>query len=362
MCKSCFVCTTPYQIIASIAINSETNKPADLLIVPQFSFAEDYKNRIQKLKIFSRVILVETSEIEAYKNCKNRLLYGLGIVKNYLSIKRIVRDIVGQCDYSRIYISSQANIGRLISIYYQKRGAEIVFFDDGEGSYDDKKIYEAQGLDRVIRRFLFGNRTIYFSRKRQLYCPQLFVLTFGEDYDLSSIKNWSKDPRLLDIISFVCDYKDSAKIDQRFIVLDTLPNEVFDLEGQKKYETLISMCVDILGAEIIIKSHPRDTHYDKYKCDVYQYRALPFEVICANSNIDRKILITSGSSAAFMPKMLFDEEPIVILLHQITGNITGQQQMRDSMISYVKGLYRDEKRIIVPKTIEEFESVLKSLI
>lgn len=361
MIKACFVCTTPYQIIAAVTIAATQDSISDLFIVPQFRDVEIYYKKIKSLDIFSEVILVDASKIEAYKNRKNRIAFGLGIVENYAKLSSVVCGITGEKNYQRIFISSQANIGRLIGIYYQRQGAEIIFFDDGEGSYDDYKIYEAQGVDRLIRKLMFGKKSIWFSKNRQLYCPELYEKIFGISDNVKKIFNWSSDQDLLGKINYICGWTENAKITHKYILLDTIPNESFNAEGAELYEKLVDICVKSFSDNLIIKRHPRDRRNLAINCDIYQFPSLPFEVICANSDVENKVLVCAESSAAFMPKLLFDAEPTVILLYRITGVRVGDENKREIMVSYVKDLYRDKDRFIVPETVAEFIEAIRKL-
>lgn len=361
MSDSCFVCTTPYQIIAATAIVLNENQSADLVIVPQFSGACKYYSRIEELGIYSRVILVDTTQIESYKNRRTKLFIGLGILSNYICLNRIVPKILGETQYKRIYISSHAHIGRLISIYYKRKGSEIIFYDDGEGSYDSFKIYEAHGTDAIIRRFLFGKETIKLSNKRQLYCPELYELTFGLNDDLYSIINWSERKEILEVINNICDYSMEKRIDERFVLLDTIPDETFETNDLGKYKNLFDTCIKTLGDGLIVKKHPRDYRNSIKNVSYYKYSDIPFETVCANSNIESKVLLSMCSSAALMPKILFGYEPIVVSFHKILRNKTADSIMEDKMFLYIKEMYKDKERIIIPKTIEEAYSVVNKL-
>lgn len=361
MSDSCFVCTTPYQIIAASTIAIEEGKSSDLLIVPQFDKAVEYAERIRHLNIYEEVLLVNTKKIEAYKKRKNRLLYGLGIIANYLRLDEIVHEIIGNKDYKTIFISSQANIGRLMCLYFLQKGKEIIYFDDGEGSYDDYKIYEAQGIDRTIRKLFFGKKSIRLSDRRLLYCPKIYEMTFGKSDHVSAIPNWSRDVNLTNVINSICGYSEAAAINHKYVLLDTIPSENFEKSGQDKYEKLVDICVDVIGKELLIKKHPRDNRQYKKKCAIYQYPAIPFEVLCANSDVGNKVLICSGSSAVLTPKLLFDAEPVVILLHHIVGSRLGDIEKRETLISCTKNLYQDKSKFIVPETIEEFKASIETL-
>lgn len=361
MTDNCFVCTTPYQIVAAVAIAMNTDATGELLIVPQFKDAELYFYRIRSRNIFTNVRIVDTSKLESYKNQHNRMLFGFGIVKNYLTLSSVVQKVTEENDYKTIFVSSQANIGRLISLYYLRKGAEVIFFDDGEGSYDDNKIYEAQGIDRKIRFALFGSKSLRLSNKRMLYCPELYKRTFGDHDNVLEIPNWAESQQILDEINYISGFSSDATIKQPYVLLDTIPSESFDESGQEKYKELFGLCVSELSEKLIIKKHPRDNREYGEICNIYQYPTIPFEVICANSNIGKKVLISAGSSAVLMPKILFGSEPVVIMLHHITGNRLGDDVKREKMISYIRDLYHDKARFIVPETIEDFSNIIKTL-
>lgn len=357
---SCFVCATPYQIIAAVSIAHTFKKKADLYIIPDFSCAEEYCKRISNLGIFSRVSLIDISRFESYRQKKSRMLYGLGFFFNYLRVNRIVNTIVGDADYKEIYISTHHNIGKFICIYFQKRGAEVIFYDDGEGSYDNPWVYQAFGLEKFVRTLFFGKKTVEFSKNRMLYSPELFVKEFGDSYNVTAIPNWSKDNELLRLVNLVCGYNEKARIDNRFILLDTIPSSEFDSNGQLVYEQLIDKCVEILGKDLIIKKHPRDNRIPKSGCEYYAFSDIPFEVICANSDIENKVLLSSSSTAIFTPKMLFDLEPDVIMLRHIAGG-NDDNSKRDRFASHIRDLYRDKDKFTVPETIDELTDVLESL-
>ena len=361
MGKNCFVCTTPYQLIAAVSIARSFHKDSDLVIVPQFVDANVYAERVEKTNVFKKVIYGQFGDIERYKNRKTSIGIKLGIIENYIRINNLVPEYLGDVNYDCVFISSQAIIGRLISLYYRKYGADVVYYDDGEGSYDDNILYEAQGVDRIIRMLMFGRDSIKLGTKRILYCPELYKLTFGDVDNVVRLPNWSKDINTLSILNYICGVTDEAKIYNKYIFLDTIPSESFDEKGQLQYIKLFNVCVKELSSELIIKRHPRDSRRYNVLCDIYKYSSIPFELICANSNINNKVLITTGSSAAFTPKILFDCEPFVISLHQITGYKYNIDNKREKMISYVRSLYRDKSRVIIPNSVENFIQVINCL-
>lgn len=360
MSFSCFVCTTPYQLIVSAVIAISEKKQADLLIASQFDNAIEYAERIQDLNIFENVKLVKTEKIESYKKRKNKLLFGLGIIWNYLHVDRIVREILNNHNYEHLYISSQSNIARLLGIHFLKSGKEIIYFDDGDGSYYGcKNIYEAVGVDREIRKLLFGKKYINFSDKKQLYCPELYELVSGKSKTVFKVPNWYRDSTLLKNVNSICGWSGKLKINNKYILLDTIPSET--LGNVDIYDRLIEICINSFGDELIIKKHPRSHRQFTKACTIYEYTNIPFEVICANSDMENKVLIGSISTACLMPILLLDIEPVVILLYKITGEKFIDKEKQQKVISYIQNRYKDKSKFMIPNTIDEFKTYIQLL-
>lgn len=361
MTEKCYICTTPYQVIAAISMLMEHGDEADLVVVPQFVKAAEYVDRIKHANVFKEVILVDTTKIEAYKRRKSKSLFGLGIVWNYVRLGSIVRSIVGDKQYTSIYISSQANIGRLISLYYMKHGAEIILFDDGEGSYDNDKIYKAQGIDSFIRRIIFGKKAIELGTKRRLYSPDLYRSIYGAKDDVERINAWTGDSSTLELINYICGYSQEARIQEKAVFLDTIVEEAFGSKAADEYNKMLEIIINSFGDDLIIKKHPRDLNQKGTTTKVYQYQEIPFEVICANSAIEDKVLITAASTAVLMPKIMFDQEPVIIWLYQLLSK-KEMTQKRQRFLSSVKKLYREENRFLIPQSLDELESMLQEVL
>lgn len=360
---SCFICTTPLQIINAVSIAYHNKKTADLYIIPQFSGAEAYYKRLSDLNIFCKVIYVKTDTIETYKK-KKGIVKKLGIVRNYLRIEKVGEMIlVPDTEYQVVYISSKANIGRLVCLYMirKKKNTTFCFFDDGEGSYYNLDLYRPQRIDRLIRQMLFGNRSIVLSNQIYLYSEDLYRrLNPNSSFQVRKLPSWQNEPELCGMINHICGYTKDKAISQRMIIIDTLCEEVFNKETCDRYRKIRKQICSMLGSEVIMKKHPRDHEKTKRAC--YPYSDIPFEVLCANNDIERKILICVSSTAVVMPKILFDKEPIVIMLYKITSPKDSGDVSRYAFCDEVRARYRDKERFIVPTSEQELFQVLERFI
>ena len=366
MQECCFICTTPYQIVAAsvIANSFEDDVASDLYILPRFRDFDSYKERVKKTGIFRDVFIPDLSKVEAYKSRRSRVLYNLGIVANYLNCTRITKDITNDRTYSKLFISSQASIGRLLSLAYTYRlegTCETVFFDDGEGSYDNDRISNTYGADKLIRTLIFGKKSICLSKNFYLYSPELYKSINGGDNTVNPIADWGNDKELLQIVNEIVGYDETDVINERFILIDTIPEETFSQNGAKNYQIIRQFLIDDIGSELIIKTHPRDKKPLKEGIHYYSSSSIPFEVICANSRINDKVLITASSTAVLMPKLLFGSEPTVLLLYKMTEMKSGNNQKREQFISYIKNQYQDQRKVIIPTSISELKDAIEML-
>ena len=194
----CFICNTPYQIIAASALTVGEELCADLYVVPLFDHAEECVKRIRKETIFHDVILVDLSVKQRYLSNKRGQFARAAIAASYFEADKIVEGIVkNRAVYKRIFMSSKEFYSRLFKIYYEKHSiADVVFFDDGEGSYDSQYTYECSKLDRLLRGILFGQKTAQPAETKYLYCPELYRHLNRENGTIKPLPSFSENPEL----------------------------------------------------------------------------------------------------------------------------------------------------------------------
>ena len=72
-------------------------------------------------------------------------------------------------------------------------------------------------------------------------------------------------------------------------------------------------------------------------------------------DVNEKLFISIHSTACLTPKLLFDEEPYLILFyHLIDDAVTERNERFDHTMKLFIDSYRDKDKIMLPKTQEEF--------
>ena len=72
-------------------------------------------------------------------------------------------------------------------------------------------------------------------------------------------------------------------------------------------------------------------------------------------------VITPYSTAAALPKLLFDEEPEIICLTKIFDQKYIEGELTTIFFENIKKIYRDKNKVIIPETMEEFRKIIKEL-
>lgn len=363
---ACFFCTTPFQLISAISIVKEKKERADLYIISQFENAKKIANNIKKLHIFVRVKVINDSKLKSIfinNNVVKKL--HLGMLLSYAYVNTIVKRILFNCtDYSRLYISSKAYVLRLVEYYFEKnnKNVEKVYFDDGIGSYSGfYNINTLRKRENCIKRLFSPRMTKLKCNNIYVYSPMIFKCSNpGNTYVVHGISNVCNSD--IDTINKVFNSSNQCKIDEPIILLDTIPSEVFEKEVAKEYTRIVDSAVELLGnRNVMIKKHPRDNSTNNPQCEYYHYDSLPFEIVIANSCISNKVLISYFSTAAITPKLLFDQEPYVILLNNLVDSKTPANIEIKRVFDSVKMQYKDSARFIIPQNKDELFSVLKSI-
>lgn len=361
---SAFFCSTPYQLIAAISIIKETKEKADLYILTQFECAEKYARKIKKAKLFSRVRLIDDNYIKSVF-IKDKLInrLHLSMILSYVFTDRIVAKLLYEnTEYDKIYFSSKAYILRLVEFCYEKKksAVEKIYFDDGIGTYSTfQTINSLRKRDYKIKKLLSPGWKPLKCDKVFVYSPEVYKsLNRDSSHQVYQIKNICNTD--IDFVNKIFDANKGISISESAILLDTIPAEVFNTDDANKYDRFVQLIIHIIGNNnVIIKSHPRDISVRNKDCHYYENNSTPFEVVIANTNIKNKILISYFSTAVITPKLLFDQEPYVILLNNL---VSSKIKVSDEIVKCfdeIKKLYRDKTKFIVPNNEAELIEALK---
>lgn len=365
MIDSAYFCTTPYQLIASIIL-AMTNKSqkADLYIVNKFKDSEKIAARIQKIKIFDCVKVIDENRLHRFLQVRSKFLIHLSMVMDYFRVDRKAKQIlISNTHYNKIYISSKAYTPRLVQFYCEKNSidTEFVLYDDGLGSYINDDIINPSRLDRLVRLLAFRRMLGIQSAKRILYFPELYERFHPEHKkDLISCIPKEEIFNNRSTINMIFEYRDEMSIKEPVIILDD-PRVLLSEKQNSTLEDIYELIIEYYGSEnVLFKPHPRDKRPRLNKRKYYERTSLPFEVLCMNTDMEEKILVSMMSTAVVTPKLMFNQEPKVILLYKLLDGIcSGGQEEIENVVNECSALYANPKRFLAPDSIQILKDYLK---
>lgn len=362
-----FFCTSPYQVLTSIVLKIALNKDADIYIVSLFDKAEKYADNLRKLNIFRRVKLIDSATVERHKKAKSKFLMHLGIVLQYFNIEKVGKEILFlDTRYDYFFASSKAFVPRIAYFYCTKHRIvpEMVYYDDGEGSYYFKDRTEPSIMDKIARRIVIGKKSVIRADKLYLHDPQLYKEINGNysERELIEIPRIINNEDIKEIISKVFEIKKTDLIREKTIIIDMIKEVKYGPEEVEKINNTYQTIQDYFtNDEIIIKKHPADKHAMKIDIHCYANNGIPFECLCTQLQMQSKVLVGVYSTALVMPKILLDQEPKVIMLYKLFKRMKQTEEARfkqDRFYKACQARYRAKDRFFIPESFEELQKIL----
>lgn len=366
---SCYFCTSTFQLFAIISLAISRNEKADLYIDPDFDKASEYADNIRRANIFCNVILINAKEIynEIYTH-KNGLLYNIQTAKSYLNVEKISKMfLLKDICYNNMFFSSSAYFSRIAHFYFIKKkiNTTINYFDDGIGSYLDNGAYKSRFLDRIIRRVLFGKQATSFHHTRFLFSCNTFRLLNPSNRDtIREIPRLWEDENCKRLLNDIFLASQRPVIKEKVVILDQPKNELFCDSRVSLLTELYRLIVKVVGkSNVVLKRHPRDKDLEMSFVNCFLDFGVPFELVCMNTDMNEKILISYASTAVVTPKLWLNQEPVIILLYKLfkTGIGRCEEELLDKFFYQIKSTYSEKRKVIIPEDIIELKDILLSL-
>lgn len=365
---TCYFCGTPFHFFSILALAMERKETADLYIYLQFSKASEFAERINKLNIFSNIKVIDTLEIRSkYLSARGGGLKNhVQIANTYLHVDDIAEKIMlPNVRYKNIFVFSRHILPRLVRFSYIRRKweFELCYFDDGVSSYYKNGVVRSRKTDIFLRKLLFGRKAVDENNKLYLLAPEIYKqLNADTDYRIERIDRFWETEIGRNILNDVFNTSSETIIKEKLIILDLPKDEVLNPSDIESIEKIYRSFVEKVGLDdAIIKKHPRSTDKNLEGIQYFKDTGVPFEIYCMNMNMDEKVLVGYFSTALVMPKVLFNQEPRVIVLARLFQPRNRDISELNEYFDAVKKSYTNPERFCVPESIEELREILHSL-
>ncbi len=363
---SCYFCTSPFQFFSILALAIERKESADLYIDPQFSGAALFAKRIKDKNIFHNVEVINSNKIyNRYMRSKPGIKNHLQIANTYLHVEEISKVILlPGVKYNNIFLSSKAYFPRIVQLHYIKKKWKfnLYYFDDGAGSYYNDRAYQIKKTDKLIRRILFGKKSIDTGHKRFVFAPDIYrLLNPNKTNEIKRIQRFWENGAGRGTINYIFNAFDKMSIKEKLIILDQPKDEILNSTDIDSINNIYRLFAEKIGfSNVIIKKHPRSTEKEIEQINYFSENGIPFEIYCMNMNMNEKIIIGYSSTAVATPKILFNQEPTVIVLTKIFSPKTGELNLFEDYFCAVKNSYSNPKKFYIPENLKELMEIIYS--
>lgn len=357
MKNSLFIAATPFQIVVSALVSSYDlgNQHSDLCIVDEFDY-ESIIDDVRMSNVFDNVMGIREQDVWR-GNSTNLLMVRLKQLGAYFNCTKIVKKTFSRImEYTDIYISSRSNVNRLVCMFVaENTKASIHYYDDGIAAYTGIAT-DIKKLDKLLRKIIVGREAANFAYDKYLFCPALYRKLHPESNENVFQIMFNKN---LDALMVMFAYSDNCLIEEPAVLFDTVLDQAFTDEGAALYKQLVKIVMS--NIDCIIKKHPREKR-NVFKGKYFKRTDIPFEVMCYKQDYSSKILITNFSTAVFMPKILYNQEPRIIFLHKIIGDQRREVTYYDQkIVNYISDMYEDASRIMVPESVDELTKLMSEI-
>ncbi len=353
-----YVCSSPFQVLTAIILATENKEKADLYINGFFFNFEKYQEILQASGLFRRVSIIPYKVYEKYFNKRGRILPRLQAVTNYLFPSRVAKSILPkECFYRRIYSPNRDIICRYLQFYHFRHrfNAELLLYEEGNSAYMQETVLQENGIEKALRRILYGSKAVA-TGTLLLYSPELFFAIKKQcTFDVKKINVTPTAVRRVEIVF----HSEKSVPAYSAVILDTHKSAIFNQNQKSEIESIYHTIIDNLCTEVWLKRHPRELD-DSFGIDKIIDENLPFEVLCTTVAADTYLLISYISTALTMPKILFDQEPYILLLYNLVGSTVDIANTK-KYFDTIKKIYRHPERILIPETNDELIECIQYL-
>lgn len=343
-----YIASVPMHIFVAVQMIKQNHiDNCDLYYVPTSKNVNELIEKIKEQGIFKNVYLLPNINIE-YPITLGQIIE--------ISLNRFkVRKMLKNKEYDTVYYNTDGwLLNSIMFSSFKNKKSKNVFVENGINPYitpyDSKEWYLRLFINCSLMTCMDGR----YVDERFVFEPGLIsVQQSGVINQINKVD--CQDSRTKQVINSIFNFDE--KLDsfngKDIIIMEQGPRkEPIDMLALwNRVSTYIEK------ERSIVKSHPRqkDSVLRQLHFEVYERYVIPWEVISFNTDMSDKTLITIFSTSCVNPKLMFDQEPRVIMMYKLLG--MDYSFFGEGLIQFVSGvgeLYKDKTKFFVPETWEEF--------
>lgn len=346
------ICTTQYQVINCV----------NLL------FSKHEKNNVDLLLLYSDKKVFDGINIEGLKNVFRIVneyhipsLYEAKYKRNLFLFKQIINKkpygMNLNLKYNKILISGTEMHSKIVAMNYWQRDSKVEYIEDGLASYEAILKEDFKYRQDTILKRIFGKRALEVCECLYVYAP--YLVTNNSYNKLVKKISTNKSKEYMQVINAIGMNK-CRPFEKDFVFLDAWFQDINMYKEQIFY---INILKDICSENYCVKIHPHEQKEEVSK-KYYIEDCGNFEIANIEYDLSNKIYISIISTACLTPKLIANTNPRIIYLFDIFTQKYPVQEWNDAKKVIYNFIEKENywNRIMIPKSIEEYKSILKKLI
>ncbi|MDR1753716.1 MAG: hypothetical protein LBR74_02275 [Eubacterium sp.] len=360
--RTAFFANTSYQLFNAVNYAYHKKKTlieSDIYILKRFINNEIIINNLEHLKLFDNVYVLNEWPLQPGGRLEQFFskLFARKFINKHLANNKKIN--FKKKKYNEVFIVELWDFQFLLTIAC--RAENNNFIDDGLGSYTGVMTEHKLGRNVKLFQKIMGFKIEI--KKLYLNCPELYKRDEFETVKLPD--NNMDDPEYLNILNSIFPCRNIKKYrDFRFVYLH---QPIQGLQSAFKGINVVTVEKNILEicdvSACLFRLHPANYVNDT---DLFINKNVDsdgdlWEIICANEIADSHILISCMSTAAFIPKILFNKEPYLIFTYKLYDDDALFIQPYKELIENLKKIYKEPQKIICPASYIDLKYALLKL-
>lgn len=358
---NCFVCATPYHIIASItlATGKFAGEESMLVVLNHFDIDEAMVQRIRSTRVFKEVLLYNSNNKTKWNKAKR--------LANVFVPDRVMNRLANQMAFSHcvFFALDFLNLAYMVK-RYQKRGinCEFAFGDDGIGAYVNIACYHPK--DFVVQLLKYTNRLSALETVKKLYVYKPELMVENREFVPEKIPQSPEIyEKLQQAVSKIFVMEADADVNHAILYFEQPIESEAGKENTKEEQRLLKQAMEKKNLKAVVKMHPRSTGEAVWHEFPIMKTKIPFEAMVLQKNYAPAVMMSNCSTAMFSVYLL-DNLPIgkcpSIFLNRL---VPYQNERLNKAIERYFNLLNSEDEaanLYSPATEEEFTVLLEKLI
>lgn len=358
------ICSTPFQMLNLLTMNEHNFKEekVDVIILNHAAVNEKLYKKLKELDLFHAVFFAETKHVANGGKSKLEFVRDLKELSHFRKKDYMLNQVPFEhVRYDKVLVPSDDPPSQVFWYHIKKNHPEasLYVYEDGTKSYTFFDLKFSKFKSWYLKR-LFGVGFFEEIKGAYLHHPKYFANHRHVDTFIIPPIDKS-DPNVKEVMNDVFAYnKEEGTFDPatNFVFFDQAFQFDSELSAQQHIYQLIAKQIE--SERLVVKMHPRTEQHDYQRTMAGNY---PFEIMQLNNEMNEKVLISAVSTACLSPKLVFDEEPYVILFYKLMDAPIFQQSQKAyfEFAERVQADYRNSDKFFIPETEEELKEIIESL-